>query len=204
MKIICIGRNYGAHARELGNEVPENPVFFLKPDSAILRNNQPFFVPGFSKNVHYEAEIVVKIDRLGKNIKKHFAHRYYHEIALGIDFTARDLQDEAKAKGLPWAAAKGFDRSAPISRFIPLSEAGDNIRAVQFRLEKNGQTVQQGNTADMIFTVDELIAWVSQFMTLKMGDLIFTGTPAGVGPVTIGDRLTGYIGELRMLDFAIK
>lgn len=204
MKIICIGRNYGAHARELGNEVPENPVFFLKPDSAILRNNQPFFVPEFSKNVHYEAEIVVKIDRLGKNIKKQFAPRYYHEVALGIDFTARDLQDEAKAKGLPWAAAKGFDRSAPISRFIPLAEAGNNIREIPFRLEKNGQTVQQGNTADMIFAVDDLIAWVSKFMTLKMGDLIFTGTPAGVGPVAIGDRLTGYIGEQKMLDFAIK
>lgn len=203
MKIICIGRNYGAHARELGNEVPEKPVFFLKPDSAILRNNQPFFVPEFSKNVHYEAEIVVKIDRLGKNIKKQFAHRYYHEIALGIDFTARDLQDEAKAKGLPWAAAKGFDRSAPISRFIPLSETG-SIQAIAFRLEKNGQLVQNGNTSDMIFAVDELIAWVSQFMTLKMGDIIFTGTPAGVGPVAIGDRLAGYIGEQKMLDFAIK
>lgn len=203
MKIICIGRNYGAHARELGNEVPEKPVFFLKPDSAILRNNQPFFVPEFSKNVHYEAEIVVKIDRLGKNIKKQFAHRYYHEIALGIDFTARDLQDEAKAKGLPWAAAKGFDRSAPISRFIPLSETG-SIQAIAFRLEKNGQLVQNGNTSDMIFAVEELIAWVSQFMTLKMGDIIFTGTPAGVGPVAIGDRLTGYIGEQKMLDFAIK
>lgn len=203
MKIIAIGRNYIDHAKELNNPVPVEPIFFLKPDTALIRNNQPFFYPDFSNDIHYEVEIVVKFDKLGKNIAEKFAHRYYSEIGIGIDFTARDLQNKCKEKGLPWEIAKSFDGAAPISKFLKLEDLGD-IKAVNFRLELNGQTVQQGNTGEMIFSVDKLIEHISKFMTIKIGDLMFTGTPAGVGPVKIGDRLTAYIGDKKMLDFQIK
>lgn len=203
MKIICIGRNYTDHAKEMNSPVPENPVFFLKPDTTLLRNNQPFFYPDFSKEIHYELELVLKIGRLGRNIQKKFAHRYYKEIGLGVDFTARDLQRNCKEKGLPWEIAKAFDGSAPISKFIKKEELGD-INNLDFHLEKNGDTVQKGNSSQMIFDYDELICYVSQFITLKIGDLIFTGTPAGVGSVAIGDRLKGYLGDELLLDFFVK
>ncbi len=203
MKIICIGRNYTDHAKEMNSPVPENPVFFLKPDTTLLRNNQPFFYPDFSKEIHYELELVLKIGRLGRNIQKKFAHRYYKEIGLGVDFTARDLQRSCKEKGLPWEIAKAFDGSAPISKFIKKEELGD-INNLDFHLEKNGDTVQKGNSSQMIFDYDELICYVSQFITLKIGDLIFTGTPAGVGSVAIGDRLKGYLGDELLLDFFVK
>ncbi len=204
MKIICIGRNYAKHAKELGNAVPTEPVYFMKPDSALLPKKQPFFYPNFTKDLHYEVELVIKICKLGKNISKQFASTYYNEIGLGIDFTARDIQLECKAKGLPWEKAKAFDCSAPLSReFIQKSEF-KNLDDIAFSLEKNGEIVQKGNTQDMLFDFDHLICYLSQFMTLKIGDLIFTGTPAGVGPVKIGDRLIGYIEDKKMVDLNIK
>ena len=203
MKIICIGRNYVDHAKELNNDLPEKPVFFLKPDSALVTRNKPFFYPDFSKNVHHELELVVKIQRLGRSIPEKFASRYYSEIGLGVDFTARDLQNEMKDKGLPWEIAKGFDYSAPVSEFIALS-ALDDPENIGFHLELNGKKVQQGNSRDLVFSFDQIIAYVSQFMTLKTGDLIFTGTPAGVGPVHIGDHLVAYLQERKMLDFYVK
>lgn len=204
MKIICIGRNYVAHAKELNNEVPGEPVIFLKPDSALLRNNDPFFIPAFSKEIHYETELVVKISRLGKYIERKYAHRYYKEIGLGIDFTARDLQSQLKEKGLPWEKAKAFDQSAGLSKtFIP-KENLPNPNALHFRLDINGKTVQEGDSSLMIFPVDEIIAQVSKYFTLRIGDLIYTGTPAGVGPVTIGDRLEGYLEGQKLLDFFIR
>ena len=204
MKIICIGRNYVDHAKELNNPVPENPVFFLKPDTALLRRNRPFYYPDFSEDIHYECELVVKINKLGKNIQKKFAHTYYNEIGIGIDFTARDLQSKAKSKGLPWEIAKAFDAAAPLSmEFIKKSEFSD-VNKIEFHLDKNGETVQRGTSADMIFDIDELISYVSRFFTLKTGDLIFTGTPAGVGPVKIGDKLEAYIGDRLMLRCNIK
>lgn len=203
MKIIAIGRNYIDHAKEFNNPVPKEPVFFMMPETALLRNNQPFFYPDFSTDIHYEVEVVIKLNRLGKNIAPEFAHRYYSEIGLGIDFTARDLQKKCKEKGLPWEIAKSFDGAAPISNFLPLEKTG-SINGINFRLELNGNIVQQANTKDMIFPVDQLIAYVSKFTTIKIGDLLFTGTPAGVGPVKIGDRLTAYIEDEKMLDFVIK
>lgn len=204
MKILCIGRNYIDHAKELNNPVPENPVFFLKPDTALLRRNRPFYYPSFSEDIHYECELVVRINKLGKNIQKRFAHTYYDEIGLGIDFTARDLQSKSKAKGLPWEIAKAFDNSAPISmEFINKGEFAD-INNIAFHLDKNGETVQEGTSADMIFSIDDLIVYLSQFFTLKTGDLIYTGTPAGVGPVKIGDSLEGFIGGRKMLGCNIK
>jgi len=203
MKIICIGRNYVAHAKELDNEIPDEPVIFLKPDSALLRNNDPFFIPGFSNEIHHEIELVVRICRLGKNIERRFAHRYYKELGLGIDFTARDLQDKLKAKGLPWEKAKAFDKAAALGNtFIPKENLG--LSAIKFRLDINGSTVQSGDSALMIFPIDEIIEQVSKYFTLKIGDLIFTGTPAGVGPVHIGDRLEGYLEGQKLLDFMIK
>ncbi len=203
MKIICIGRNYADHAKELNNAVPEKPVFFMKPGSSLVIRNRPFYYPDFSNDVHHEIEIVVKINKVGKSIDASYASRYYSEIALGVDFTARDLQAECKKKGLPWEIAKAFDYSAPVSKFVPMNRFGviDNI---DFRLDINGHTVQQGNTRNMIFHVNHLIEYVSRFMTLKTGDLMFTGTPSGVGPVKIGDRLEGYIGEVKLLDFEVK
>lgn len=204
MKIIAIGRNYIDHANELSNPVPKEPIFFLMPDSALLRNNQPFFYPHFSKNIHYEVEIVVKLNRLGKNVAAKFAHRYYSEIGIGIDFTARDLQKNCKEKGLPWEVSKSFDGAAPISNFISLDKLGGDINNINFRLELNGKIVQQGNTGEMIFKVDQLIEHVSKYMTIKIGDFLFTGTPSGVGPVKIGDRIAAYIEDQKMLDFVVK
>jgi len=208
MKIICIGRNYAEHIRELNNEVPDEPVIFIKPDSSLLRNNAPFFIPEFSNDVHHEVELVIKINKLGKHIPLQFARDYYSEIALGIDFTARDLQSKLKEKGLPWEKAKGFDHSAAISKFIPLDQFGfnkkDSIKSLNFSLKKNNVTVQQGNTDFMINNIDEIISHVSQYFTLKIGDYIFTGTPAGVGKVSPGDHLTGFIETTELFSFGVK
>jgi 2-keto-4-pentenoate hydratase/2-oxohepta-3-ene-1,7-dioic acid hydratase in catechol pathway len=204
MKIICIGRNYVAHAKELNNEVPDEPVFFMKPDSALLRNNDPFYLPGWTNDVHHEIELVIKIKRLGKNIGKRFAHRYYDEIGLGIDFTARDVQQKLKEKGLPWEKAKAFDQSAVLgSTFIDKNEFSD-LKNISFRLLKNGNLVQDGNSSLMIFDFDEIISQISGYITLKIGDLIYTGTPAGVGAVGVGDRLEGFLEERKLFDFEIK
>jgi 2-keto-4-pentenoate hydratase/2-oxohepta-3-ene-1,7-dioic acid hydratase in catechol pathway len=203
MKIICIGRNYAEHAKEFGNQVPDVPIFFFKPDTSIIRRNRPFFYPDFSSDIHYETEIVLKISRLGKNINEKFAHRYYDELTVGIDFTARDLQKKAKENGHPWEIAKGFEGSAPLGKFVKKKRFEDLSR-LNFKLEKNGETVQAGNTKDLIFGFDALIAYVSRFVTLKIGDLLFTGTPAGVGPVEINDRLTAYIEDMPLLDFYVK
>lgn len=203
MKIICIGRNYQQHLNELGNNVPEEPVFFMKPDSAILNNNKPFFIPDFTKEVHHELELVIKINRLGKHINKKFAHRYYNEVGLGIDFTARDIQQQNIQQGLPWEKAKAFDGSAPLGKFIPV-ERFVNIQDLNFKLLVNGECRQRGNTNQMIFTIDEIIAYVSRFLTLKIGDLIFTGTPAGVASVVINDRLEGFLEGEKLFDFIVK
>lgn len=203
MKLICIGRNYVDHAKEMNSPLPENPVFFMKPDTCIIRNNQPFFYPDFTKELHYEIEFVVKLSRLGRNISEKFAHRYYNEVGLGVDFTARDLQQECKQKGLPWEISKAFDGSAPISRFVPKAQF-KRIENIDFWLEKNGELVQKGNTGNMIFHIDKLIAYASKFVTIRTGDLLFTGTPAGVGPVKIGDRLKGYLNGELMLDFFVR
>lgn len=202
MKIICIGRNYGAHIEELRNERPEHPIIFMKPDTSLLRNNEPFYYPEFSNDIHHEVEVLVKINREGKSISKEYASNYYDEIGLGIDFTARDLQSKVKAKGHPWEIAKSFNGSAPVSKFIPKGDR--NMASVNFRLEKNGVEVQNGNTRLMLWPIDEIISYVSQFFLLKKGDIMFTGTPAGVGPVKIGDRLSGYLEDARMLDFDVK
>ena len=203
MKIICIGRNYADHARELNHPLPEVPVFFMKPESAVIQNTKPFFLPGFSNEVHYETEIVLKIMRLGKNIEKQFAHRYYQEIGVGIDFTARDLQRECIKEGRPWEIAKAFDGSAVLGRFIKKEKLPDP-GAIEFQLDLNGQTVQKGNTRDLIFSFETIIAYVSTFITLKTGDLIYTGTPAGVGPVKINDHLVASVEGQVMLDFWVK
>ena len=203
MKIICIGRNYVEHARELNNPLPSAPVFFMKPDTSIVIRNRPFFYPDFSRDIHYETELVIKVNKNGRHIQEKFARTYYDEIGLGIDFTARDLQQKAKEKGLPWEIAKAFDGSAPISKFIPVADL-QNRDNIQFHLELNDKVVQKGFSSDMIFSFDHIISYVSRFITLKMGDLIFTGTPEGVGPVTINDRLTGYIEDKKMLDFRVK
>ncbi|MCH7398055.1 fumarylacetoacetate hydrolase family protein [Belliella sp. DSM 107340] len=203
MKVIAIGRNYVEHIEELQNEKPTEPVVFLKPDTAVLKNNMPFFHPDFSENVHHEVELVLKINREGKYIKREFAHRYFEEIGIGIDFTARDLQDKCKAKGLPWEIAKAFNGSAPIGEFLPTSEIKD-MKNINFHLEINGEQRQKGNTSMMLFDFGVIIEYVSQFFTLKKGDLIFTGTPAGVGKVNIGDRLEAYIEDQKLLDFEVK
>lgn len=202
MKIICIGRNYADHAKEMKSELPTEPVFFMKPDSAILQRGRPFFIPDFSKDVHYELEIVVKINRLGKNIEERFAHRYYDEVTLGIDFTARDLQAECKKKGLPWEKAKAFDGSAPIGSWRNLSSLEPG--PITLELTRNGETVQKSDSDQMIFPIDRLVSYVSQFVTLKIGDLLFTGTPAGVGPVAIGDELKGYLNGEQLIRVPIK
>lgn len=203
MKIICIGLNYTDHAREMGKELPEKPIVFLKPDSSILKNNKPFFIPGFTDIIHYEAEIVLRICKLGRSISEKYAHRYFDSISLGIDMTARDIQSSLSSAGMPWEISKSFDGAAPLGKFIPLNEAG-SMRDISFRLEKNGEIVQRGNTANLVFGFEKIIAYVSGFFTLKTGDLIFTGTPAGVGPVKRDDRLTGYIGDRKLIDFLIK
>lgn len=204
MKIICVGRNYMAHAKELNNEIPDEPVLFMKPDSALLRNNDPFYIPDWSNDVHHEIELIVRISRLGKNIEKRFAHRYYKEIGIGIDFTARDVQNSLKEKGLPWEKSKAFDHSAVIClEFVPIELLPDR-NSIHFRLAINGKTVQVGNSALMIFPIDDIISHVSKYFTLKMGDLIYTGTPAGVGEVKIGDRLEGYLEGEKKFDFWVK
>jgi 2-keto-4-pentenoate hydratase/2-oxohepta-3-ene-1,7-dioic acid hydratase in catechol pathway len=210
MKIICIARNYTAHIAEFDGErkaqvLPTHPQFFMKPDTALLRNNDPFYIPDWSARVDYECELVVKINRVGRAIQPRFAHRYYSEVGLGIDFTARDVQREAIEKGLPWEQAKAFDRSAALSpEFIPLAELGGDVQNLHFEMKLNDEVKQQGWTGDMIFTVDELIAWVSRFVTLKMGDLLYTGTPVGVGAVASGDTLTASLEGHEMLDFHIR
>ena len=203
MKIICIGRNYVKHAEELKHEVPTEPVFFMKPDSALLLDNKPFFLPDFSNEIHHEIELVVKINKLGKNIEAKFAHRYYDEIGLGIDFTARDLQRQLIEKGLPWEKSKAFDSSAVLGKFLAKEELGD-LGQMLFSLKRNGEVVQSGDSQFMIFSFDTIIEHVSKYVTLKIGDLIYTGTPAGVGPVAIGDRLEGFIGEKKMFDIQVK
>ena len=202
MKIICIGRNYAQHIEELGNERPEHPIIFLKPDTSLLKNNEPFYYPDFSKEIHHEVEVLVKIIKEGKSIAKEFAGNYYDEIGLGIDFTARDWQTMVKEKGYPWEIAKAFNGSAPVSPFIAKGQR--NMTDVSFRLEINGEERQNGNTKLMLWPIDEIISYVSKFILLKTGDIIFTGTPKGVGPVQIGDRLVGYLEDKKMFDFEVK
>ncbi len=203
MKIICIGLNYRKHAIELGWTIPEEPVVFLKPDSSILKNNKPFFLPDFSSNIHYEVEVVLKISKLGKGISARFAHRYFDEITLGIDITARDLQNRLTAGGMPWELSKCFDGAAPLGHFIPAASIKD-IDNLDFRLEINGKTRQAGNTSDMIFGINRIVEYVSRFFTLKTGDLIFTGTPPGVGQLKKNDNLVAWLGDKPLLDFLIK
>lgn len=206
MKLICIGRNYAAHAAELndGAELPKEPLFFLKPDTALLRNNDPFYIPAFSNEVHYECELVVRITRLAKCMDVKFASRCYEEVGLGIDFTARDLQREAIAKGLPWELCKGFDHSAALSnQFIPLAELGGDVQNLEFEMELNGEVRQRGFTKEMLFSVDQIIAHVSKYITLRIGDLIFTGTPVGVGAVKAGDNIKARLGGHELLNFDI-
>jgi len=203
MKIFAIGQNYAEHNKELNSQNPTEPVVFMKPDSALLKNNKPFYIPDFTQELHYETELIVKFNRLGKNIDSKFSDRYFAEIGLGVDFTARDLQRKLKAEGKPWEICKAFDNSAVIGNFLPVSELGD-IQNIQFRLDINGKTVQQGNSSDMIFPINELIAYVSRFFTIKIGDILFTGTPVGVGKVSIGDRLEGYIFDKKIFDFYVK
>ena len=203
MKIICIGRNYANHAKEMNSPIPDVPMFFMKPDTALLPKKNPFFYPSFTNDLHYECEIVVRINKLGKNIAEKFAHEYYDEIGLGIDFTARDLQQKCKENGHPWEIAKAFEHSAPMSDQF-LNKNNLSMENLNFFLYKNGELVQHGNTKDMIFNIDKLIAYISQFMTLKIGDLLFTGTPEGVGPVQIGDILKGKIEDTDMFTLKIK
>jgi 2-keto-4-pentenoate hydratase/2-oxohepta-3-ene-1,7-dioic acid hydratase in catechol pathway len=203
MKIICIGRNYVDHAKELNNPIPTEPVFFLKPDTALLPKNNPFVYPSFSKNIQHEVELVIKINRLGKHIEEKFAHKYYDEIGVGVDFTARDLQQECKEKGLPWEKAKAFDGSAPTSKFMKI-EAFENVNTLNFSLTINGEVRQQGNSKNMLFNFDQIIAYISKFFTLKIGDIIYTGTPAGVGPIQIHDKIQCFIEDQKMLSFNVK
>lgn len=201
MKIIAIGRNYVDHIKELNNDIPESPVIFTKPETALLKDNADFYLPKFSSDVHHELELIVKISKIGKNIEEKFAHKYYDEIGLGIDFTARDVQSKLKANGLPWDLAKGFDGSAPVSRFF--DKANFDLANTNFRLEVNGQERQNGNTALMMYSIDKIIAYVSMFFTLKVGDIIFTGTPKGVAKVAGSDRLTAYLEDELVLDFNV-
>lgn len=196
--------NYAAHNEEMRHNLElEEPTLFMKADSSLLKDGKPFFIPDFSSGIHYETEIVIRINRLGKNIAEHFAHRYYDEVTVGIDFTARDLQTRLRSQGLPWEVSKAFDHSAVVGTFIPVTET-EGINQIPFHLQINGTTVQEGNTNRMLFSVDRIIAYASRFFTLKIGDLIYTGTPAGVGPVQIGDHLEGYIGEKKLLDFHVR
>ena len=202
MKVICIGRNYVDHIKELNNEKPDRPVIFMKPETSILRDNAPFYYPSFTEEIHHEVELLVKIKKEGKAVEKEFAHKYYDQIGLGIDLTARDLQSVFKDKGLPWDLAKGFNGSAPISEF--LDKESFDLSNLHFKLLKNGDVVQEGNSSLMLSSIDEIISYVSKFITLKTGDIIFTGTPKGVGPIKIGDRLTGFIENEEMFSFEIK
>ncbi len=202
MKIICIGRNYADHAKELGNSIPKEPVIFLKPDTAILPKKNPFFIPDFSDDLHHELELVVRINRVGKSIEERFAHRYYNQVTVGIDFTARDIQRDCKEKGLPWEKAKAFDGSAPIGEWLELESL--DIQNLNIELKKNGETVQLGNTKDMLFTVDKLIEEISKYFTLKIGDLLFTGTPSGVGAISRNDELEAFLEDRSLLKLRIK
>ena len=209
MKIICIGRNYGAHAKELNNEMPEKPILFLKPQTALLKDNKPFYLPEWSSDMHYETEVVLRICKQGKYIDEKFAHKYIDEITLGVDFTARDLQNQQKTKGLPWEIAKAFDNSAVLGSNVNAKAYGPMLleklqTGLEFSMQLNGQEVQKGNTADMIFDVGQIIAYASQFFTLQVGDLLYTGTPAGVGAVKIGDRLEGFLEGASIFDFEVK
>lgn len=205
MKIFAVGMNYAAHNKELQHTllIPEEPVIFMKPDTALLKDGKPFFIPDFSDEIHYETELVIRISRLGKNIAERYAHRYYDAATLGIDFTARDLQRELRAAGNPWEICKSFDSSAVVGTFLPVEKLGD-LQNLNFRLEIDGRSVQKGFTGDMLFEVDKIIAYVSRFFTLKIGDLLYTGTPAGVGPVTAGQHLQGYLKEEKVLDFYVR
>ena len=205
MKIIAVGMNYMAHCQELhaNEKLPEEPVLFMKPDSALLKDSKPFFIPDFSKQIHYETELVVRICRLGKNIAPRFAHRYYDAVTVGIDFTARDLQNKLRSEGKPWEISKGFDNSAVIGDFVPVSRFKD-VQNLNFHLTIDGNKVQEGNPGDMLFTLDDLIAYISQFYTLKLGDLLYTGTPVGVGPVSINQHLEGYLEGEKLLDFYVR
>ena len=203
MKIICIGRNYVDHIKELNNERPTDPVLFIKPDSAVLPKEQDFYIPEFSKDLHYEVEVLVKIKKVGKHIDPQFSHTYYDEIGLGIDFTARDLQSQLKEKGLPWEKAKGFDGSAVIGKWLPKSRFND-VNDLNFQLKKNNEVVQQGNTSLMLWKIDEIISYVSRFFTLKKGDIIFTGAPAGVGSISANDYLSGTLENEQMFSLNIK
>ena len=204
MKIFAVGLNYASHNKEMKRTFEsEEPVFFMKPDTALLKGGKPFYLPDFSEEIHYEAELVVKINRLGKNIAERFAERYYEEVTVGIDFTARDLQRKQKELGLPWEIAKAFDNSAAIGTFVSKEEVG-SVNKLDFHLDINGKKVQQGNSGEMIYSVDKIISYLSRYFTLKMGDLIFTGTPAGIGPVMVNDHLQGYIGDKKLLDFRVK
>ena len=205
MKIFAVGWNYLNHNKEMNRALlPKEPVLFMKPDTALLKDGKPFFLPPFSERIEYETELVVRISRLGKNIAPRFAHRYYDAVTVGIDFTARDLQARLRAEGSPWEISKGFDGSAVVGDFIPVDEVAGNLQDLHFSLRIDGKEVQRGHTADMIFPVDEMIAYLSRFYTLRMGDLLFTGTPEGVGPVAIGNRLQGYLGERQLLDFHVR
>ena len=203
MKIVCIGKNYAEHARELNSAVPEEPVFFLKPDTALLGKGQDFFYPSFTGNLHHEIEIVLRFGRMGKHIEPEFAMKYISDVSVGIDFTARDLQEKAKSKGLPWEIAKAFDNAAVTGEWIPVSEAKD-LNNSNFYLDINGKKVQEGNSSQMVFSIPSIISYVSKFITFKTGDILFTGTPAGVGAVRIGDRLEGYLDNKKMFDFTVK
>ncbi|MEZ4856686.1 MAG: fumarylacetoacetate hydrolase family protein [Gelidibacter sp.] len=203
MKLICIGRNYTDHIKELANEKPTDPVVFLKPDTAILLKKQPFFIPDFSDDVHHEVEVLVKISKVGKYIDKKFAHKYYNDIGLGIDFTARDLQTQLKEKGLPWEKAKAFDGAAVIGDWLPKTSF-ESVDAINFTLEKNGNVVQAGNTSHMLWKIDEIIEYVSKYFTLKIGDIIFTGTPSGVGKVVANDKLIGYLEDKQLFSITVK
>ena len=203
MKIICIGRNYAAHAKELNNDLPKEPLFFMKPDTSLLKDNEDFYFPQHTIDLHHEVELVLKVSKAGKHIEEKFAHKYYEEIGIGIDFTARDTQELCKQKGWPWEIAKAFDNSAPIGLFKNKSAFND-LNSISFRLEINGEINQTGNTKDLIFNFDRLISHVSKYVTLKTGDLIYTGTPAGVGKVNINDRLTAYIENEKMLEFYVR
>jgi len=204
MKIFAVGLNYASHNKEMKRTFESSePVLFMKPDTALLKDGKPFFLPDFSEDVQYETELVVRVSRLGKNIAERFAHRYYDQVTVGIDFTARDLQTKQKELGLPWEIAKGFDQSAAVGSFIPI-ESVTALQDLNFRLDINGETVQAGNSREMIYSVDRIIAFISRFFTLKIGDLIFTGTPAGVGPVKINDHLQGYVEDRKLLDFRVK
>lgn len=202
MKIICVGRNYPEHIEELKNATPKSPIVFIKPDNAVLRNNEDFYYPTFSQNIHYEVELLVKFHKKGKNIQAKYANKYYNQIALGIDFTARDIQNELKAKGYPWEIAKGFDSSAVLGKWRDVGHF--DMQNIQFSLHKNGEVVQNGNSKNMLFGIDEIIAYVSQFFMLKIGDVLFTGTPSGVGSIQIGDRLTGYLQGEKNFEINIK